>query len=119
MLCTLCLALLAGPWEPDVPPRAFSEEVTVTAALRRAAVTNTPSAVSVLTSSELAATASGAIDDDLRQAPGFALFRRSGSRTANPTTQGATRRGRAGRHSSPSRTRSMRTRRSGGRPWSR
>lgn len=40
-------------------------------------------------------TRSGAItlDDVLRQAPGFSLFRRSGSLTANPTSQGVSLRG--------------------------
>jgi outer membrane receptor protein involved in Fe transport len=33
------------------------------------------------------------IDDKLRQVPGFSLFRRSGSQTANPTTQGVSLRG--------------------------
>jgi outer membrane receptor protein involved in Fe transport len=90
MVFVLCLVLL------DVSPGAFSEEVTVTASLRREPAAGTASAVSVLTSSELAATAAGAADDALRQVPGFALFRRSGSRTANPTTQGATLRGLGG-----------------------
>jgi outer membrane receptor protein involved in Fe transport len=78
------------------PPVPFSEEITVTASLRREAVADTASAVSVLTSSELAATAAVPVDDALRQVPGFTLFRRSGSRTANPTTQGATLRGLGG-----------------------
>ena len=34
-----------------------------------------------------------ALDDVLRQIPGFTLFRRSGSRTANPTAQGPSLRG--------------------------
>ena len=33
------------------------------------------------------------IDDKLRQVPGFALFRRSGSQAANPTSQGVSLRG--------------------------
>ena len=33
------------------------------------------------------------LDDRLRQVPGFSLFRRSSSRTANPTTQGVSLRG--------------------------
>ncbi|MCM3873790.1 MAG: TonB-dependent receptor [Pyrinomonadaceae bacterium] len=45
--------------------------------------------------SQRAIEASGAltIDDVLRQAPGFSLFRRSGSLTANPTSQGVSLRG--------------------------
>jgi len=43
----------------------------------------------VLTTEELSTTAAFGIDDVLRQVPGFSLFRRSGSRTANPSSQGA------------------------------
>ena len=41
----------------------------------------------------LATTAALTVDDALRQVPGFTLFRRTGSRTANPTTQGVSLRG--------------------------
>ena len=41
----------------------------------------------------LATTAAATIDDALRQVPGFTLFRRSGSATANPTSQGVSLRG--------------------------
>jgi outer membrane receptor protein involved in Fe transport len=90
MSFVLLLAFLSGP------PVPFSEEITVTASLRREPVADTASAVSVLTASELRATAAVPVDDALRQVPGFTLFRRSGSRTANPTTQGATLRGLGG-----------------------
>ena len=90
MSFVLFLAFLASP------PAPFSEEITVTASLRKEPVADTASAVSVLTASELAATAAVPVDDALRQVPGFSLFRRSGSRTANPTTQGATLRGLGG-----------------------
>ena len=42
---------------------------------------------------EIANSPSLAIDDTLRQVPGFSLFRRSGSLTANPTSQGVSLRG--------------------------
>ncbi|MCI0350035.1 MAG: TonB-dependent receptor [Acidobacteriales bacterium] len=42
---------------------------------------------------DLLATAAPTLDDSLRQVPGFTLFRRSGSRTANPTSQGVSMRG--------------------------
>ena len=42
---------------------------------------------------DLLATAAPTLDDALRQIPGFTLFRRSGSRTANPTSQGVSLRG--------------------------
>ena len=61
-----------------------------------------PSAASatVITSAELNNSAAGALDDTLRQTPGFSLFRRSSSRVANPTTQGVTLRGISGSGSS-------------------
>ena len=42
---------------------------------------------------DLEATAAVTVDDALRQVPGFSLFRRSGSRYANPTAQGVSLRG--------------------------
>ena len=49
--------------------------------------------VNVVTQQELQTATSPAIDDTLRQVPGFALFRRTGSREANPTSQGVSLRG--------------------------
>ena len=63
-------------------------------ARRRAA--GTPASTTVLTSAEVLTSAAGAMDDLLRYTPGFSLFRRSSSRTANPTTQGVTLRGVSG-----------------------
>jgi outer membrane receptor protein involved in Fe transport len=88
----LLLALLATP--PVTPPAAsVSDEVTVTASRTEQRLGETASSVVVLSSQELAATAAGTVDDALRQVPGFSLFRRSGSRYANPTTQGVSLRG--------------------------
>jgi outer membrane receptor protein involved in Fe transport len=42
---------------------------------------------------QIATSAAPTLDDALRQVPGFTLFRRTGSRTANPTTQGVSLRG--------------------------
>ncbi|MEO8431316.1 MAG: TonB-dependent receptor [Acidobacteriota bacterium] len=74
------------------PDRA-SEEITVTAARVPRRIGDTPASVVVLDREDLAATAAPAADDALRQVAGFQLFRRSGSRTANPTTQGISLRG--------------------------
>jgi outer membrane receptor protein involved in Fe transport len=49
--------------------------------------------VLVISSQALDRSPSPAIDDRLRQVPGFTLFRRTGSRTANPTSQGVSLRG--------------------------
>jgi outer membrane receptor protein involved in Fe transport len=74
-------------------PVAFAEELTITAARRATAAGDSPASVAVLTGAELRATAAPTFDDALRQVPGFSLFRRQGSRYANPTTLGATLRG--------------------------
>lgn len=76
-------------------PASFADSVVVTA---DRGATRLPGAASatVLSSAELANAGAGALDDVLRQTPGFTLFRRSSSRTANPTTQGVTLRGVSG-----------------------
>jgi outer membrane cobalamin receptor len=69
-------------------PEVVGETVLVTAT-RGGSLGESAAAVSVLRASDLQANASPALDDALRTAPGFSLFRRTSSRTANPTTQGA------------------------------
>lgn len=76
-------------------PASFADSVVVTADRGRIRLPSAASAT-VITSGELANSAAGALDDVLRQTPGFTLFRRSSSRTANPTTQGVTLRGVSG-----------------------
>src|SRR5207245_8593638 len=73
--------------------RAFADEVTVAAARVPERLAETPASVVVLGPTSLELTPALAVDDALRQVPGFTLFRRSGSRTANPTSQGASLRG--------------------------
>ncbi len=74
-------------------PASLYEGVSVTATRTATRVGDTPASVVVLSQEEFAATAARAIDDVLRQVPGFSLFRRTGSRTANPTSQGVSLRG--------------------------
>ena len=81
-----------GPLVIVLPP-ARSEDVTVTAARRPTRVADTAARVLVLGRDDLEATPALTVDDALRQVPGFTLFRRSGSRVANPTAQGASMRG--------------------------
>jgi outer membrane cobalamin receptor len=61
---------------------------------------SSPRAVTTLDRQALIATPAATVDDALRSVPGFSLFRRSSSRVANPTTQGATLRGLAASGSS-------------------
>jgi outer membrane receptor protein involved in Fe transport len=72
---------------------AFSEEVAVTATRIPTRVSESAASVVVLSAEDLDSTAAPALDVALRAVPGFTLFRRSDSRTANPTTQGASLRG--------------------------
>lgn len=84
-----------GPLRIVLQPASFADSVVVTA---NRGQTRLPGAASttVISSAELANSAAGSLDDVLRQTPGFTLFRRASSRTANPTTQGVTLRGVSG-----------------------
>ena len=75
-------------------PATIAEQVTVTGIDSQ--LGNTPQSVVVLDSRELDSNPAVTMDDKLRQVPGFTLFRRSGSRTANPTSQGVSLRGTGG-----------------------
>ncbi|HWW75405.1 MAG TPA: TonB-dependent receptor [Pyrinomonadaceae bacterium] len=88
----------AGQWDGRevrvvLAPSALEERVTVTAARTETRLSETAASVVVLGGRELESTAALAADDVLRQVPGFQLFRRTGSRAANPTAQGASLRG--------------------------
>src|SRR5204862_149623 len=69
------------------------QEITVSANRTSTRLVETPTSVVVLSRDDLNATAAFRTDDMLRQVPGFSLFRRTGSRTANPTAQGVSLRG--------------------------
>lgn len=88
----------AGPASPltvVLHPAPIVDAVTVTGTHADARL-GTPAAVSVVSGAELVSSPAGALDDALRNTPGFSLFRRSSSRVANPTTQGVTLRGVSG-----------------------
>ncbi|MCY7344593.1 MAG: TonB-dependent receptor [Pyrinomonadaceae bacterium] len=74
-------------------PAALREEVIVTANRVAARIGETPASVVTLSSDDLKTTAAPTVDDALRQVAGFSLFRRTGSRSANPTAQGVSLRG--------------------------
>ena len=77
----------------QTPPVAASDSITVTASRTETRVADTPASVMIVSAKTLEATAAPTLDDALRQVAGFTLFRRSGSRVANPTAQGVTLRG--------------------------
>lgn len=83
----------APPPEAATTPPAWSQKVTVVAGRDEQRLGDTASRVAVLDASDLRATSAVTLDDALRQVPGFSLFRRTGSRAANPTAQGASLRG--------------------------
>jgi outer membrane receptor protein involved in Fe transport len=74
-------------------PATFSDTVVVTATKGDGRKTSAAAPVSVLTASDLALAPPVPLDDTLKVVPGFSLFRRTTSRSANPTTQGAGMRG--------------------------
>ena len=81
----LALAHLAFPQDATV------DQLVVKADRLPETLTNTPFEVQVLDSDALQNAPQLTLDDILRaQVPGFSLFRRNDSRTANPTTQGVT-----------------------------
>lgn len=75
---------------------SVSEEVTVSAARTEVRLSETPGSTILLTSNDVIATPALRVDDVLRQVPGFSLFRRSDSRTANASNQGVSLRGLGG-----------------------
>src|SRR5438876_9863270 len=91
----MIFALVALFLQEAAPPKA-TDTVTVTATRTPERLADTPASVVILTQQTIAISASPAVDETLRQVPGFTLFRRSGSRTANPTSQGASLRGLGG-----------------------
>ncbi|MGA8298167.1 MAG: TonB-dependent receptor [Terriglobales bacterium] len=77
-------------------PASTREEVVVSAARAQLRLSETPVSTVLLSSEDLDAAPSSRTDDVLREVPGFSLYRRSSSRTANPSTQGVSLRGLGG-----------------------
>ena len=77
-------------------PAPVTGDVTVSITRTETRLGETPASVVVLSRTDLDSTPSQSIDDSLRQIAGFTLFRRSSSKTANPTTHGANLRGVSG-----------------------
>lgn len=73
-------------------PVALQQSVVVTARTRTPLV-ESPTSDQELTHQHIQDSPNLTLDDTLRQIPGFSLYRRSGSRTANPTAQGVSLRG--------------------------
>ena len=80
-----------GPLQIRLEPAPLLERILVSADRDR--LPQTPSSEYAIDKRDIAASGALTIDDVLRQAPGVSLFRRSGSLTANPTSQGVSLRG--------------------------
>lgn len=74
----------------------LAADVTISITRSETRLSETPASVVVLTRGDLESTAAQTLDDSLRQVAGFTLFRRGGSKTTNPTAQGANLRGVSG-----------------------
>lgn len=72
---------------------ASSVYATVSVSGVETTLSNSAASVAVVDRRTLNSSGALTLDDRLRRVPGFSLFRRSGSRTANPTTQGVSLRG--------------------------
>jgi outer membrane receptor protein involved in Fe transport len=74
-------------------PAPFFEAVNVTSSRGDAPRADPTVTMTVVSSQELLTSAAVTLDDALKMVPGFTLFRRTSSRTANPTAQGVALRG--------------------------
>lgn len=79
------------PLQIRLQPASLIERILVTADDER--IPATPLSQFAIGKREIESAGALTIDDVLRQVPGFSLFRRSGSLTANPTSQGVSLRG--------------------------
>jgi outer membrane receptor protein involved in Fe transport len=86
--------------EIALQPSTVQEQVVVSAARTEVRLSDTPGSAVLLSTVDVTATPALRIDDILRQVPGFSLFRRSDSRTANASAQGVSLRGLGGSASS-------------------
>ncbi len=95
-ICTIFLfaATLSGQTPVVSPtPEPIREDVVVVADRTGSTIGETPASVTVLSKREIETSAVPTLDETLRQSVGFSTFRRTGSRTSNPTTQGVSFRG--------------------------
>jgi outer membrane receptor protein involved in Fe transport len=76
----------------SLPLAPVAETVTVVSR-SPVVLSESTGSVSVLSAEQFNSSGALALDDVLRRVPGFSLFRRSGSRTSNPTTMGVSLRG--------------------------
>ncbi len=97
---TLSLPLHAQTTAPPAPPQTHTQthtqtqdQITVTATRSSTPIGETARTTSTLTAAQLHNYPAVTLDEALRQHAGFELFRRAGSRIANPTSEGISLRG--------------------------
>jgi outer membrane receptor protein involved in Fe transport len=108
LFCSLLALPLAAPLaaqegaepEPTAPAKAAAEEIIVTGRGLEPALSTGIYATTVLERDLIIASPSGRIEDVLRNLAGFQQFRRSDSRSSNPSAQGVTLRALGGNASS-------------------
>ena len=88
------------PFLPLLLAASATPDIVVTGRGLQAAAGEAVFSTQTIDRDRLTGSASGRLEEVLRDVPGFQLFRRSDSRSANPTSQGATLRGLGGNASS-------------------
>jgi outer membrane receptor protein involved in Fe transport len=83
----------AGSLTVALQPANVEEQIVVSATRSEMKLSDVPGSAVLLNQQDVQANPGLALDDMLRQVPGFTLFRRSSSRVANPTSQGVSLRG--------------------------
>lgn len=86
----------AGPLTITLQPSAVVGNVNVSVTGDETRQTDAAASIAVINIDSLGVSAARSLDDTLRQVAGFQLFRRSSSRTTNPTAQGGNLRGVSG-----------------------
>lgn len=82
--------------EIALEPSSVAEQMVISATRTQVRLSDTPGSTILLAPEDIESTPALRVDDMLRQVPEFALFRRSGSRTANASAQGVSLRGLGG-----------------------
>ncbi|MFZ0480510.1 MAG: TonB-dependent receptor [Terriglobales bacterium] len=82
--------------EITLKPSTVNEQVMVSAARTEVRLSDTPGSNVLLSTTDVAVAPALRLDDVLREVPGFTLYRRSDSLTANPGSQGVSLRGLGG-----------------------
>jgi len=86
----------SGPLTVVLQPASVAGNVNVSVTRSETSQINAAASIAVINIDSLEVSAAPTVDDVVRQVAGFQLFRRSSSRTTNPTAQGANLRGVSG-----------------------